>query len=553
VHVVAAQFEFLLAQKDAEITRLHEELARLHEELARLHEELGGLREELARVLAELGHATANTRELTVRIEKLTDAIARSNERISELLAMVGRKKKAPAEPKARPEPEAPLADAAAREAFDNRPQPPVEQLLCDRPRPKQVPTGRKPIPGHVEREESTIYPDRCSCGCTRFDWIEEVVEEKLHVQAHQRVRRTVRKTGRCQDCGERSTAEAPPSPFERSKVTPEWLAWLVVNKFEWHVTLERVRRSLSFQGLPLAISFFVTQIEAAADILAPIDGVHWRRLLSADAMGSDGTGLKVQIPGAGLHHGFIEVYHNADQVVFQYEAEKGGETQASKLAKFEGALLVDAESRYNETFRLHPNIIEYNCNAHPRRKLRDAESVQPVLAAEAGRFVRAMFDEEADAKTQGLTGEALCAWRQSRIRPLYEQFRVWIDAVKPTLLPSDALAKVLQYYINHWKPLTAFLDNADVPIDNSGSERHFQAVAKLRLNSMFAGGTEGAHRATVLLGIAATCRLVGVDLHAYLTWVFIRAGTHRARYNLAPAELTPDAYKRTLAATAAK
>lgn len=146
--MVAQQFDFLLAQKDAEITRLHEELARL--------------REELSRVLVELARTTANTRELSARIEKLTDAIARSNERVSELLAIVGRKKKKPpAAPKAQPEPSAPLLDEAAREAFENRPQPPSERLLCDRPRPKQVPTGRKPIPRHLVREDSTVYPGR--------------------------------------------------------------------------------------------------------------------------------------------------------------------------------------------------------------------------------------------------------------------------------------------------------------------------------------------------------------------------------------------------------
>jgi hypothetical protein len=124
------------------------------------------------------------------------------------------------------------------------------------------------------------------------------------------------------------------------------------------------------------------------------------------------------------------------------------------------------------------------------------------------------------------------------------------MDAVQPTLIPSDPLAKVLQYYRNHWTKLMRFLDDPNaIPIDNSASEREFQPVAKLRLNSLFAGGTEGAHRVCVLLGIAATCRRLGVDLEAYLTWVFVRRGTHRHKYNLSAADLTPAAYKRALEA----
>ncbi|MFT7519103.1 MAG: hypothetical protein ACI9MC_001243 [Kiritimatiellia bacterium] len=34
----------------------------------------------------------------------------------------------------------------------------------------------------------------------------------------------------------------------------------------------------------------------------------------------TDGTHLKVQIRGIGLHHGFMEVYHSGDLVVFQYD-----------------------------------------------------------------------------------------------------------------------------------------------------------------------------------------------------------------------------------------
>lgn len=52
---------------------------------------------------------------------------------------------------------------------------------------------------------------------------------------------------------------------------------------------------------------------------------------------------------------------------------------------------------------------------------------------------------------------------------------------------------------------LEADLDDPDIAIDNSLTEREFQNVAKLRLNMLFAGSTEGAHRACVLLGIAGT------------------------------------------------
>jgi hypothetical protein len=55
----------------------------------------------------------------------------------------------------------------------------------------------------------------------------------------------------------------------------------------------------------------------------------------------------------------------------------------------------------------------------------------------------------------------------------------------------------------------------------------------------LFAGSTEGAHRACVLLGIIATCRALRVPAQAYLAWAFDRLGTHRPVFDLPLEALT--------------
>jgi hypothetical protein len=292
-------------------------------------------------------------------------------------------------------------------------------------------------------------------------------------------------------------------------------------------------------------MSFLVSQIDRAAELLAPIDGEHWKQFLAGTWMGTDATGLKVLVPGLpGTHHGHLEVFRRPDLVVFQYEPDKSSEALVAKLAPFEGILAADAEHRHNAVFA-GGRIIEAGCNAHGRRKWRDAEGVQPVLAKEAGGFVAAIYIAEAQACEQGLVGDALRQWRQSKVPPLRDALHRWMDAVEPTLIPSDALAAPIRYYRNQWEALFRFVNHPEIPIDNSGSEREYQAVAKLRLNSLFAGGTEGAHRAAVLLGIAATCRALDVDAFAYMIWAFERPGTHRDLFGNMPAsKLTPAAYK---------
>ena len=363
--------------------------------------------------------------------------------------------------------------------------------------------------------------------------------------------RRVVRRTTcRCRRCGGRTTPRSLPAPYERSKVTCDWLAWFVHQKFSLLTPLDRIRRDLADRGIPLAMSSLVSFVERAADLLAPVDGVHWQQLLKSRWMATDGTGLKVLIPGLpSAHNGYIELYRNTDVAVFQYEADKRGEVVESKLAPFNGTLTADAEHRFNGVYA-DGSVLEAGCNAHGRRKFEAAEAVQPALALEGGAFIGAMYGEEDKARALGLVGDALLRHRQQHTRPIADTFDRWLAAIEPTLLPSDPLLVGVRYYRIHGAALYRFIDDADVPIDNSPTEREFQNVAKLRLNMLFAGSSEGAHRACILLGIMATCRAQGVPVQAYLTWAFERLGTHRDAFDLPAAELTPAAYRRQMTTT---
>lgn len=486
------------------------------------------------------------------RTAALLDQLAKLTDRVTELTAAAARGKRKPAPPKpAVPAPTPPGLDEAQKQAFEGRPQPPVlPERKKPEPKPRH-PTGRAALPKHLPADETSSRPCACGrCGGGKLDVVDSFDEEKLTVvREHQRRRVTHRVTVRCRDCGTRTTGEAPPAPYERSKVTCEWLSWFVVQKFALLTPLDRLLRHLRQQGIHIAMGTAVRFVEQAADLLAAIDGVHWKQLKESGLMMTDGTHLNVVVKGVpGTHRGYLEVYLNGSTVVFQYEPEKGGETVAAKLKDYKGFLIADAEHRFNEVFATGA-VIEVGCNAHGRRKFEDAEQAQPLLAAEGGRFLSAAFVAEDEAKKNGLTGDPLRTWRKERIGPLYRQLRDWMDAVGPGLVPDDPLARTLRYYGNHWDALTRWIDHPQLPPDNSRSEREFQQIAKARHAWLHAGGTEGAHRAAILLGIVATARNVGVDVEKYLCWVFERRGTCADRYGLSAAELTPAAYKRAIEA----
>lgn len=486
-------------------------------------------------------------RELKALVTKLLTEVGRLTERVGELLAVAQRKHRKPATAQLSAPP--PVVGGGAQLAFDERPLAPPKPVEEPKPKTKTKPTGRSALPSHLVAEEHGLRPDSCSrCGATTLDAAEDVVEEKLHVvKEHQRRRVVRRTTCRCRQCGGRTTPRSLPAPYERSKVTCEWLAWLTHQKFSLLTPLDRIRRDLAERRVPLAMSTLVSFIERAADILSPIDGLHWKELLAGAWMATDGTGIKVLIPKLpAAHNGYIELYRDRDVAVFQYEADKNGDSLNAKLKPYSGTLTADAEHRFNATYA-SGRVIEARCSAHGRRKFRDAEETQPKLAHEGGAFVGAIYGVEEEAQKLALSGEALRKHRRRHMRPLIKDFAKWRAAVAPTLLPSEPLTAAIRYYDNHHEALFRFVDDAQVPIDNSATEREFQNVAKLRLAMLFAGSTEGAHRACALLGIVATCRAQAVPVEAYLAWAFERLGTHRDVFGLPLEALTPAAFKKTL------
>jgi hypothetical protein len=101
-------------------------------------------------------------------------------------------------------------------------------------------------------------------------------------------------------------------------------------------VPLDRIRRDLAERGIPLAMGRLVSFVDRAADLLAPIDGLHWRKLLASSWIAADGTGIKVLLRGlSSAHDGYVELYRNQGCAAFQYAAHKGSDDVVDKLAPF--------------------------------------------------------------------------------------------------------------------------------------------------------------------------------------------------------------------------
>ncbi len=176
--------------------------------LSTLQRENAELRTQLAKM------ATANAAQMSQLLAtnaELTAQIAKLSERVNELLAVARRRQRPPTPPS--PPAPPPLVEAEAQRAFADRPLPPPLPTREKKPPAPRRPTGRKPLPSHLEIEAHELRPDTCvHCGSDALDVADEVVEEKLHVvKEHQRRRVVRRTTCRCRGCGGRTTPRSLP------------------------------------------------------------------------------------------------------------------------------------------------------------------------------------------------------------------------------------------------------------------------------------------------------------------------------------------------------
>ena len=111
--------------------------------------------------MSELEALRGENAELRRQIGQLVTELARLNERVTELLAVAQRKHRKPAAEKPAAVP--PTVEGEARRAFEERPKAPEELAEELPPKTKAKPTGRKPIPSHLEAEEHELRPHACT------------------------------------------------------------------------------------------------------------------------------------------------------------------------------------------------------------------------------------------------------------------------------------------------------------------------------------------------------------------------------------------------------
>jgi transposase len=252
--------------------------------------------------------------------------------------------------------------------------------------------------------------------------------------------------------------------------------------------------------------------------------------VLQSRALHTDDTTVKLQELGTHLlSTARLWVYlgdASHPYNVFDFTVNRKRDGPQQFLANYRGYLHADAFSGYDGLYLPDPRtaaarITEVACNAHARRKFYEARGSDALGAHQALAYYRQLYELERAAKD--FSDEQRLQMRQDLAVPILGEFRTWLEAQRPEVLPKSPMAEAVGYALNNWAALVRYTEAGFLAIDNNASEREMKRIAIGRKNWLTVGSPRGGETAAVLFSFTSTCQRLGVEPWGYLHDVLSR------------------------------
>lgn len=391
---------------------------------------------------------------------------------------------------------------------------------------------GWSELPAHLPREEVPIdVPEAerlCPCCNEPMQKIGEDRSERVDYRpAKIVVKVLVRPKYACpKKHGSVKQAPPPASPVPGGRFDFGLVAQVVTSKTCDHLPLYRQQDVLARSGLELSRSTMCEIMGGAAFLFEPLAALEKRRLLSDNMVGADDTPVRLIDPShpEGVRLARFWLYRGSEAApynVFDFHESRSRDGPRRFLGEYHGWVKVDAYGVDDGVYLGSSRMRASCCLAHARRKFEEARSSYPQLAAEALAYFQQLYDIEDRSLTWSF--EARQALRQAEAVPLLQRLREWADGQAEESLPKSTLGKAVGYLRNQWEPLTTYVLDGRLPIDNNATERDLRALTIGRRNWLFIGSPEAGPRAAILYTVVASAARHNLDVWAYLRDVLER------------------------------
>ncbi|MBA3706998.1 MAG: IS66 family transposase [Bacteroidetes bacterium] len=393
------------------------------------------------------------------------------------------------------------------------------EKALAD----KENHNGRNAFPKHIERVEEIIEPEG---DLSAYKYIGDEVTEKLdYVPGKIIVKRIVRKKyvkiNNQEDKTEIIIGKLPSSPIEKGIPTAMLLAWLIAEKFVYHIPFHRTLQKFSHQGISIKPSTVSGWMRQCSRLLLLLYDKLLEKVLAQDYLMVDETPLLVMDKDkeGGTHLGYLWAYYAplTKMVFFQYQPGRHAAWPKETLNSFKGYMQTDGYVVYKDLHLHNRNIIPMNCMAHARRKFDEAKMHNRETSEQGLNYFHQLYEVERFARENNFTFEQRYNLRLERSVPILNDMETWIKNNCKRFNKKSPTYTALAYTLERWANLKVYLQDGRLEIDNNLVENSIRPCALGKNNFMFAGSHDAAQSIAMMYSFTGTCRMQSKDP---LTWL---------------------------------
>lgn len=361
---------------------------------------------------------------------------------------------------------------------------------------------------------------DKCEIGCEKSERYEYIPAKMIR---HEIVRPKLA----C-PCGEAgvSIAPLPPQLIEQGQPGASLVAQVILSKYDDHLPLYRQQQQFLRLGVNFSRQSLCEWVDKGAQWLQGLVREMKAELLGGSYLQVDETPVRVMDPEVKgrCATGWLWVAGvPGGDVIFEFHPGRGQEFARELVGGFQGHLQRDGYSAYASLSRPDSGILPVGCWSHARRKFVEAVEMKVADAVEILNEIRKLYFIERHARDECLNWEQRLNLRREMAAPILAALQPRLESAREQHLPQSPLGKAIRYTLNEWQPLTRYLEDGRLEIDNNLTENAIRPSAVGKKNWLFIGHPEAGWRSAVIYSVVVSCRRRGIDPWQYLKDVLER------------------------------
>ncbi len=354
-----------------------------------------------------------------------------------------------------------------------------------------------------------------------------EIIPARLYLAEHIRYKYC------CRSCQTLKMAPKPRAPVPKAIAGASLLTEVAIGKYEYHLPIYRQSKMLAGFNVHISDSTIGNWIYQAGLALMPIYQALWEVVLKTRYLQVDETPVQVlKARKKGYLWAYLAPTLGKGLVIFELSLTRSGSVAEDRLAQFRGLLQTDGSGYQN--LRDRKGILGLGCLTHARRPFADVLKItqnKDGIAAEFIERVKPLYALEEKMRERAMSYHTRKRLRQKKSWPILKSLHRWLKIQKTRIPPKTKLGLAIQYTLNQWRYIIAYVRHGTAEIDTNMIENLIRPTALGKKNWLFMSDEDSGLVHALWYSLILSAVRNGLNCRVYINYLL--TNVHKIRQGL--------------------